>query len=49
MMRKLEQSGISMKAVTDQLVDEGVKSFEDSFRQLISAVDGRLKSGGGRK
>ncbi len=48
-MRKLEQSGISMKAVTDQLVDEGVKSFEDSFRQLISAVDGRLKSEGGRK
>ena len=48
-MRKLEQSGISMKAVTDQLVDEGVKSFEDSFRQLISAVDGRLKGGGGRR
>ena len=46
-MRKLEQAGISMKAVTDQLVDEGVKSFADSFRQLISAVDGRLKSGGG--
>ena len=48
-MRKLEQSGISMKAVTDQLVDEGVKSFSDSFHQLISAVESRLKSGGGRK
>ena len=47
-MRKLEQAGISMKAVTDQLVEEGVKSFSDSFQQLISAVEGRLK-GGGRK
>ena len=48
-MRKLEQSGISMKAVTDQLVDEGVKAFSDSFHQLLSAVEGRLRSGGGRK
>ena len=32
-MRKLEQSGISMKAVTDQLVEEGVKSFGDSFER----------------
>ncbi|HZJ54533.1 MAG TPA: transaldolase [Myxococcaceae bacterium] len=48
-MRKLEQAGISMKAVTDQLVDEGVKSFSDSFHQLISAVGERLKSGGARK
>ena len=48
-MGKLEQAGISMKAVTDQLVDEGVKSFSDSFHQLISAVEGRLKGGGGRK
>ena len=45
-MRKLEQAGISMKAVTDQLVAEGVKSFSDSFQQLISAVEGRLKGGG---
>jgi len=48
-MRKLEQAGISMKAVTEQLVDEGVKSFDDSFQKLLSAVDARLKSGGGRK
>jgi len=44
-MRKLEQSGISMKAITAQLVDEGVKSFADSFRELLSAVEGKLKSG----
>jgi transaldolase len=48
-MRKLEQAGISMKAVTDQLVDDGVKSFSESFDQLISAVGTRVKSGGGRK
>ena len=48
-MRKLEQAGISMKAVTDQLVDDGVKSFSESFEQLISAVGTRVKSGGGRK
>ena len=48
-MRKLEQSGISMKAITDQLVVDGVKSFSDSFAELITAVGGRVKAGGGRK
>jgi len=48
-MRKLEQSGISMKAITDQLVEDGVKSFSESFADLISAVGSRLKGGGGRK
>ena len=48
-MRKLEQSGISMKAVTDQLVEDGVKAFSDSFSELISAVGSRLKAGGSRK
>jgi transaldolase len=48
-MRKLEQSGISMKSVTDQLVEDGVKAFSASFSELISAVGSRLKSGGGRK
>lgn len=44
-MRKLEQSGISMKAVTDQLVDEGVKSFAASFRELLAAVGAKLGGG----
>ncbi len=48
-MRILEQAGISMKAVTDQLVEDGVKSFSESFEQLISAVGSRVRSGGGRK
>lgn len=41
-MAALERSGISMKAVTDQLVEEGVKLFADSFTQLLSAVGSRL-------
>ena len=41
-MRKLEQSGISMKAVTDQLVVDGVKSFADSFHELLAAVGAKL-------
>jgi len=48
-MRKLEQAGISMKAVTDQLVVEGVKSFDDSFTELLAAVDAKVKAGAGRK
>jgi len=48
-MSRLEQSGISMKAVTDQLVEDGVKAFSVSFAELISAVESRLKAGGGRK
>jgi transaldolase len=48
-MRKLEQSGISIKQVTDQLVEDGVKSFSVSFADLISAVGTKLKGGGGRK
>jgi hypothetical protein len=48
-MRKLEQSGISMKAITDQLVEDGVKAFSDSFAELLSAVDSRVKAGGNRK
>lgn len=47
-MRKLEQSGISMKSVTDQLVDEGVKSFDDSFSKLLAAVDSKVKAFVGR-
>ena len=44
-MRKLEKSGISKKAVTDQLVDEGVKSFAASFHELLAAVGAKLSGG----
>jgi transaldolase/glucose-6-phosphate isomerase len=36
---KLEQSGISLQQVTDQLLAEGVQLFTDAFDQLLSAVE----------
>jgi|HubBroStandDraft_1064217.scaffolds.fasta_scaffold08802_3 transaldolase/glucose-6-phosphate isomerase len=40
-MEDLARVGISMKAITDQLTAEGVKSFADSFDQLLAAVGKR--------
>lgn len=40
----LESLGISMKQVTQQLEDEGVKSFSDAFTVLLKAVDERAKA-----
>jgi transaldolase len=34
----LGQANISLEAVTDQLVVEGVKSFADSFNQMLEAI-----------
>jgi transaldolase / glucose-6-phosphate isomerase len=42
-MRKLERAGISMKQVTDDLVDDGVKLFADAFEKLIVAVESTMK------
>ncbi|MGO9517545.1 MAG: bifunctional transaldolase/phosoglucose isomerase [Candidatus Korobacteraceae bacterium] len=33
--------GIDMKSVTDKLTEEGVKSFSDSFRELIKVIEAR--------
>ncbi|MBI4640327.1 MAG: bifunctional transaldolase/phosoglucose isomerase, partial [Candidatus Tectomicrobia bacterium] len=38
-MDLLEQVGISMKGVTDKLLDEGVKLFADAFDKLLSSVE----------
>lgn len=40
-MADLEALGISMVAVTDQLEEEGVKSFADAFTELLAAVEAR--------
>jgi len=42
-MQILARVGISMKQVTDDLVDEGVKLFADAFAKLIAAVEGTMK------
>ncbi|MGB6472265.1 MAG: bifunctional transaldolase/phosoglucose isomerase [Candidatus Acidiferrales bacterium] len=38
-MDDLAKVGISMKQVTDQLTDEGVKQFADAFDKLLAAVE----------
>ena len=38
-MFALEQAGVSMKAVTDGLLDDGVRLFAEAFEKLLKAVD----------
>lgn len=38
-MDELATVGIDMEAVTDQLLDEGVKAFADAFQQLLDAIE----------
>jgi transaldolase len=38
-MRDLNAAGISLAEVTQELQTEGVKLFEDSFTQLIGAIE----------
>jgi transaldolase/glucose-6-phosphate isomerase len=40
----LAQVGISMKEVTDKLLQDGVKLFSEAFDKLLSAVDRRCSS-----
>src|SRR5208283_1925259 len=47
-MRTLEQSGISMKEVTDTLVTEGVQKFAESFDDLFQAIADKLRVQGGK-
>ena len=44
-MDRLAKTGVSMKAVTDQLLVEGVKLFSDAFDQLLNSLDTRCKVG----
>jgi transaldolase / glucose-6-phosphate isomerase len=38
---ELKAVGIDMKAVTDKLTAEGVKSFSDSFQELMAVIEAR--------
>jgi transaldolase / glucose-6-phosphate isomerase len=42
-MLDLGRSGISMKAVTDQLTEDGVKLFAEAFGKLLDAVETQAK------
>jgi len=43
-LEKLEDLGISMKQVTDELIDEGVTAFAKSFDELLDTIDGKRKA-----
>ncbi len=43
-LTQLAASGISMDVVTQELEDEGVKSFSDAFTQLLATIDERRKN-----
>jgi len=40
-MEAVERAGISMKAVTDTLLEEGLRQFADAFAQLLKATGSR--------
>ena len=41
---ELEAAGISMQQVTQELEEEGVKSFSDAFKTLLNAIEERRKN-----
>jgi len=43
-LAQLEKQGISMDVVTQELEDEGVKSFADAFTGLLKTIDDRRKN-----
>ena len=45
-MNRLAQVGISMDDVTDRLLAEGVRLFEDAFTKLLKAVETQSKEAG---
>jgi transaldolase/glucose-6-phosphate isomerase len=40
-MRKFEEKGFSLKSITGQLTDDGVKSFDESFSSLMTTIEAR--------
>ena len=44
-MANLQKTGISMTAVTDKLLVDGLKLFSDAFDKLLNALDSRCKVG----
>ena len=43
-LKQLEEAGISMDQVTQELEEEGVKAFSDAFAQLLKTIDERRLS-----
>lgn len=45
-MNLLEQAGISFRAATDRLLDEGIQLFREAFDKLLRAVEMQRRAGG---
>jgi transaldolase len=43
-LRSIEEQGVSMERVTDELIAEGVAAFGKSFDELIAAIDSQRKA-----
>jgi len=43
-MADLEKSGISMKKITEQLLEEAIKLFADAFEKLLAAVEQKKRN-----
>jgi transaldolase len=44
LLRRVEQQGISMEQVTDELIEEGVAAFGKSFDELIATIDSQRQA-----
>ncbi|MEA2644979.1 MAG: transaldolase / glucose-6-phosphate isomerase [Chloroflexota bacterium] len=44
LMSQLEEVGVDMKQVTDELIDEGVKAFVDAFDKLLGQIRDKAES-----
>jgi transaldolase len=44
LLRQVEQQGISMEQVTDELIEEGVTAFGKSFDELIATIDSQRQA-----
>ncbi len=47
-LERLQELGISLPAVTDQVLREGVQKFAEPFDKLIQAIETKRQAGGGR-
>lgn len=44
LLRRIEQQGIRMEQVTDELIEEGIAAFGKSFDELIAAIEGQREA-----
>jgi transaldolase len=44
LIASVERLGIEMTQVTDELIEEGVASFADSFKELIASIEDKRQA-----